>query len=68
MDIGSVCIANIGRRERQKRMRFGLALFFVGVAILVALVAGGAHRAYRFSLLLVFWASALGFFQAREQT
>lgn len=49
-------------------MRFGLTLFVVGVAILGALVAGGAHRAYRFSLLLVFWASALGYFQAREKT
>jgi hypothetical protein len=68
MEAGSVCIANIGRRERQKRMRFGLALFVVGLAILAALVAGGVHRAYRCSLLLVFWASALGFFQAREQT
>ena len=68
MDTGAVCIANIGRRERQKRVRFGLTLLVVGVAILAALVMAGAHRAYRFALFLVFWASALGFFQAREQT
>jgi hypothetical protein len=59
---------NIGPRERGKRVRFGIALAIVSAAAAVALMEGGAPRAWRLLLLLPLWASAVGFYQAREKT
>lgn len=64
----TVCIANIGLRGRRMRTRFGAALFVVGAAVLVCLLASGAPRAYRAAVFLPLWLSALGVFQAREKT
>jgi hypothetical protein len=65
---GDVCIANIGPRERRKRMTFGVIAFGVGVVACVALVATGVSRWWRLGLFLPLWAAGLGVFQAREKT
>lgn len=63
-----VCIANIGPRERRRRMRFGAVLLTAGAALAVLLVVIDAHRLWRLVLCLPFWAGALGVLQAREKT
>lgn len=67
-DGAEVCIANIGPRERRKRLTFGLALSALGVGLTVALVVADVHRLWRLGLFLPFWAGALGVLQARENT
>lgn len=63
-----VCIPNIGPRERQKRMRFGLVVLGAGAAALVALLVAGVQPLFRLPLFLVFWLGLIGVFQAREKT
>ena len=63
-----VCVANIGPRERRKRMRFGAALLVVGAGLAVLLVGIEAHRLWRLVLFLPFWAGAMGVLQAKEKT
>lgn len=67
-EIGAVCIANIGPRERRKRMRFGVALLVVGAGLAVVLVGLQADRLWRLVLFLPFWLGAVGVLQAREKT
>ena len=62
------CMINIGPRERRRRMRFGIVGFAVGVGLAIALVAVGAHRLSRLSVLVPCWIGALGYLQAREKT
>jgi hypothetical protein len=64
----STCIANIGPRERRKRMTFGLLLFVVSAGIATVLVATDIPRWWRLALFLPLWAAAAGWFQAREKT
>lgn len=64
----AVCIANIGPRERRRRLGFGLVLLVAGVCVAAVLVGVGAHRLWRLAVFLPFWAGALGVFQAREKT
>lgn len=63
-----VCIPNISTRERRKRLAAGLMQFAIGLAVLTALVATGADRGWRLTLLLLFWGAASGFFQWRDKT
>ena len=65
---GEVCISNISPLEQQKRLRFGINQFIVTLVILGLLIAFGADRLWRLPLLLMFWASAVGYFQARDKT
>ena len=67
-DAETVCIANIGRRERQKRLRFGVVLLAAGAGLAMLLVALGADRPWRLLLVLPFWAGGAGVLQAREKT
>jgi hypothetical protein len=67
-DVGEVCIANISPLERQKRLRFGIQQFVVTIVILVILIALDVNPLWRLPLLLLFWASAVGYFQARDKT
>ena len=64
----SVCIANIGRRERDKRLKFGVAVFALSFVGAFALVALDVHRLFRLALFMPFWIAAVGIFQAREKT
>jgi MFS family permease len=61
-------IANIGAGGRRKRFMFGIVALGAGVLIAVLLVAVDAPRIWRIPLFLVFYAAALGIFQAREKT
>jgi hypothetical protein len=67
-DVGEICIANISPLERQKRLRFGIQQFVVTIVILVILIALDVNPLWRLPLLLLFWASAVGYFQARDKT
>ena len=78
LDIGSssqpsedgeeVCIANISPLERQKRLRFGITQFAITLVVLGVMLAFGVDRLWRLLLLFPFWASAAGYFQARDKT
>lgn len=63
-----VCIANISPLERQKRLRFGITQFVISLVVLGVLIAFGADRLWRLPLLFLFWAAAVGYFQARDKT
>lgn len=67
-ETGAVCIANIGPRERKKRMRFGLVLLVAGAGGAAVLIGVDANRLWRLALFLPFWAGAVGVLQAREKT
>ncbi len=58
---GEVCIANISPAERKKRMQFGIKQF--GVLMLFRV-----NHLWRLPMLLMFWASATGYFQAKDKT
>ncbi len=61
-------VGNIGTGERRKRLVFGIMAFGVGIMIAVLLVAARAPLVWRLPLFLVFYAGALGVFQARDKT
>jgi hypothetical protein len=63
-----VCVANISPIERQKRLRFGITQFVITLAILGIMLAFGVDRLWRLPLLFLFWAAAVGYFQARDKT
>ena len=63
-----VCIANISPLERQKRLRFGITQFVITLVILGAMLVFGVDRLWRLPLLFLFWASAVGYFQAHDKT
>lgn len=65
---GEVCISNISPLERQKRLRFGVNQFIVTLVVLGLLIAFDADRLWRLPLLFMFWAAAVGYFQARDKT
>ena len=65
---GEVCISNISPLERRKRLRFGISQFITTLVILVILIALGADPLWRLPLLFMFWAAAVGYFQARDKT
>ena len=67
-DDPTVCIANIGPRERRKRLNAGLVAYAASAALLLVLVVGGGARAWRILLLPLLWGAGLGFFQYREKT
>ena len=65
---GSVCIANISPLERQKRLRFGIQQFTFTLVVLGILIALHLNPLWRLPLLFLFWAAAVGYFQARDKT
>ena len=67
-EVGEVCIANISPLERQKRMRFGIQTFVFTLAVLAVLIVLHLNPLWRLPLLPLFWASAIGYFQARDKT
>jgi hypothetical protein len=60
--------ANIGPRERRKRLVFGVAMLIVGFGGLLVLIAFEAPLTWRAALFAPFWLAALGYYQARERT
>ena len=67
-DDGEACIANISPLERQKRLRFGIRQFIFSLVILGILIVLHLNPLWRLLLLFMFWASAVGYFQARDKT
>jgi hypothetical protein len=65
---GAVCIPNISRRERQKRLISGALQLAVALIVLDALMLTGIDRWWRLALFPVFWGAAVGFFQWRDKT
>ena len=59
---------NLGRREQQKRLVFGIVMLIVAVALTVVLVRTGANRWWRLIVFLPFALAGHGLFQAREKT
>jgi len=68
MDAPTATVANIGTRERRKRLTWGIVAFGVGVAIAALLAVIRAPLVWRLPLFLVFFFAALGIFQARDKT
>jgi hypothetical protein len=64
----STCIANIGPRERRKRLVFGIAALAASVVISFLFVFYGVRPLFRLPLFVPLFAGALGFFQARDRT
>jgi hypothetical protein len=67
-EIGEVCIPNISAEERRKRLRMGVTMFVLSLAVLGVLLATGASRWWRMPLFFLFAAAATGFFQWRDKT
>lgn len=63
-----VCIANINPEERQKRLRFGIQQLIVTLVVLAFLILFHVNPLWRLLLLFLFWAAAVGYFQARDKT
>ena len=61
-------VANIGPRERRKRLVFGMAAIGIGAVIALLLILIHAPLVWRLPLFLPFFAGALGVFQARDKT
>jgi len=60
--------ANIGPRERRKRLVFGIAALVAAIIISGLLVYVHAPLVWRLPLFLLFYVGALGYFQARDKT
>lgn len=67
-DVGEVCIANISPLERQKRLTFGILQLISTLIILGILIVLHVNPLWRLPLLFMFWAAAVGYFQARDKT
>lgn len=65
---GEVCIANIGARQRRRRLGGGLVAALASVLALGLLLGTDAPRPARLLAVLPFWAGALGILQHREKT
>ncbi len=61
-------LANIGGRERRKRLLVGLAGLVAGAALEAVLVRPGAPGWWRAGVFAAFWLGALGVMQASGHT
>jgi hypothetical protein len=64
----SACIANIGPRERRKRLVFGIVTLAASVVISFLFVFYGVRPVFRLPLFIPLFVGALGFFQYRART
>jgi hypothetical protein len=67
-DTSTACIANIGPRERRKRLLFGIAALAVSIMISFLFVFAGVPPLLRLPLFIPLFVGALGFYQARDRT
>lgn len=65
---GEVCIANIGPRERAKRLRLGLLMAAVAAGWIGACALLDLPRAARLLVFFPAWMAGLGIFQHMEKT
>ena len=66
--IGEASIPNISIEERRKRLRGGLIMLVLSLAILTVLVVTGVSSWWRLALFPFFAAAASGIFQWRDKT
>ena len=64
----TVCIPNIGPRERRRRLVFGILALGLSAVLLTMLLVLGADRWLRLGLFGPLWGAALGVIQATEKT
>lgn len=64
----SVCVPNIGPRERRKRLYAGFIHLGIAIVTLAIMMATGTSRGYRLLLFLPLWAAGVGVFQYLEKT
>ena len=64
----AACIANISPLERRKRLSFGIIQLIATLVILGILLALDVNPLWRLPLLFMFWAAAVGYFQAHDKT
>jgi hypothetical protein len=67
-DNRDACIANIGPRERFKRLMGGIIPFVFALAILAWQISADVDRLWRLPLFLLFVAATSGYFQWRDKT
>lgn len=65
---GQACSINIGRKQRQRRLRMGYACSVISAASVVALLATHARHELRLALFPLFATTAVYFWQVREKT
>jgi hypothetical protein len=65
---GEVCIPNISRAERLKRLMSGVVGLVIAIGLLAALMAFGLERWWRLLLFLPFASATTGFFQWQDKT
>lgn len=63
-----LCIPNISTEERRKRLKSGLMILIVSLALLIVLVATGLNPWWRLLLFPLFAAAASSYFQWRDKT
>jgi hypothetical protein len=68
METNAACIANIGPRERRKRVMGGVIMLVIALVLTAALLHAGVARAWRATVFIPLWLSATGFLQAYHQT
>ena len=68
MSNGEACIANIGPRQRQRRLVGGLVAGAIAAALCAWLIVTDAPRWWRLSLVLPLFGAASGVLQYREKT
>src|SRR5262245_25238682 len=68
MASASPCVANIGPRERRRRLTGGFVLGAVTLALIGYFVYADVPRLWRLFVVFPAGAAALGFFQAHAQT
>ena len=67
-EISEVCIPNISTEERRKRLKSGVMILIISLALLIVLVATGVIPWWRLALFPLFAAAASGYFQWRDKT
>jgi hypothetical protein len=67
-EIGEVCIPNISPLERRIRLMFAIRQFIITLFVLGVLMVLGVNHLWRLPLFLVFSASTVSYFQARDKT
>ena len=64
----AVRAANLGPRQRTRRLVLGVAILAIGIGLVIGLTAAGAPRGWLLAAIIPFWLGALGLIQARERT